>query len=123
MISVRSLGGSVGLAIYNAISNNTLSDNLGRKVAAAVLPLGLPSTSIEPLIQGLMSDNETTLSNIDGASPSIIGQAGNAIQDAYTISFRYVWIAAGCFTVVAVMGKMVFAIPITIGFSITKDFM
>lgn len=53
MISTRSFGGSVGLAIYNAILTDKLSKNLGSKIAAAVLPLGLPQESLGPFIGAL----------------------------------------------------------------------
>jgi hypothetical protein len=46
MISVRSLGGTIGLALYNAIFNGVLAQNLEPRIAAATLPLGLPKTSL-----------------------------------------------------------------------------
>lgn len=38
-----------------------------------------------------------------GITPQIIGAGVGALFDAYALAFRYVWVAAGCFTVVAVI--------------------
>lgn len=103
MISVRSLGGSVGLAIYNAIFNHSLEANLAPKIAAATLPFGLPKTSLGPLISALTASDLTAVSKIPGVTPTIIGAAVSALKDAFTIAFRYVWVAAACFSAVAVM--------------------
>src|SRR2546423_6435174 len=106
MISVRSLGGAVGLAIYDAVFNHGVAANLGSKVAAATLPLGLPSASIGPLIAGLTSGDLAAVGRVTGATPKIITAAVLALQEAFVIAFRYVWIAAGCFTLVALLGTL-----------------
>src|SRR5271170_2576647 len=103
MISVRSLGGAVGLAIYNAVFNHGVSANLGSKVAAATLPLGLPLSSLGPLIVSLTSGNSAAANRVPGATLDIIQAGGLAVQEAFVIAFRYVWISAGCFTLVALV--------------------
>jgi hypothetical protein len=108
MISVRSLGGAVGLAIYNAVFNHGIATNLGSKVAAATLPLGLPSTSIGPLIASLTSGNAAAAERVPGVTLAIIKAAVLALQEAFVIAFRYVWIAAGAFTLVAFAGTVPF---------------
>lgn len=105
MISVRSLGGTVGLAIYNAIFNGTLTQHLASKIAAATLPLGLPETSLGPLIGALTAHNSTALAGIPGASPDIVGAGAGALLDAFSMAFRNVWIAAGAFAFVALIGE------------------
>jgi hypothetical protein len=104
MISVRSLGGTIGLAIYNAIFNSSLSRNLASKIAAATLPLGLPATSLGPFIGALAANNVTALGEITRGDTAIIGAGAGALLDAYAVAFRNVWIAAGAFAFLAVLG-------------------
>ena len=124
MISVRSLGGSIGLAIckfqYNIYSIDThlifkpdnavftakFTSNLGPKIAGAVLPLGLPPTSLPALIGSLAANNQTALPLIPGVTPEIIGAGVGGLFEAYSIGFRFVWISAGCFTVIAAVRKL-----------------
>jgi hypothetical protein len=106
MISVRSLGGAVGLAIYEAVFNHGITTNLGSKVAAATIPLGLPSTSVGPLIVSLTSGDAAAAEQVPGATLAIIKAAALAVQEAFVIAFRYVWIAAGAFTLVALAGTV-----------------
>ena len=103
MISVRSLGGSVGLAIYNAIFTHALSTNLASKVPAVVLPLGLPPSSIGLFIGDMTSGQSDALNNIPGITGPIIQAGGNAVLEAFSVAFRYVWITAGCFTFIALI--------------------
>ena len=105
MISVRSLGGAVGLAIYSAVFNHGVAANLGSKVVAATLPLGLPPASLGPLIVGLTSGGPAAAEGVSGVTPAIIKAAVLALQEAFVITFRYVWLAAGCFAFVALVGR------------------
>ncbi|KAK0129671.1 hypothetical protein ONS96_000234 [Cadophora gregata f. sp. sojae] len=105
LIGVRSLGGSIGLAIYNAIFTGKFSGNLGSKIAGAVLPLGLPPSSLPDFIGALAHSDTASLPGIPGVTPEIIGAGVGGLFEAFSIGFRYVWVAAGCFTVVAAIGK------------------
>ena len=107
MISMRSLGGSVGLAIYTAIFTHSLGSNLAPKIAAAAVPLGLPASSLGGLIGALAANNNTAVALVPGISPAIIGASVNALKDAYAVSFRWVWVAAACFSAVAVLRKCI----------------
>lgn len=102
---VRSLGGSIGLSIVNAIFASGLSDNLTPKVTKAVVPLGLPMTSIGPLIGALSSGNITLVENVPGVNPGIISAAGIAIKQAYAIGFRNVFICGAAFMTLGIMRK------------------
>lgn len=119
MIGMRSLGASIGLAIcksshsdlnnanflVNAVFTAKFSTNLGPKIAGAVLPLGLPVTSLPQLIGDLANSNTTDLPNIKGITPEIIGAGVGGLFEAFTLGFRYVWVAAGVFMFVAAIGK------------------
>ncbi|KAK5049568.1 hypothetical protein LTR84_004497 [Exophiala bonariae] len=105
MISVRSLGGAVGLAIYTAAFNSKLSETAGKKIANAVLPLGLPSSSLSLLILDILTGNIGGLPDIPGISPQIIQAGVLAFQQAFAESIRAVWITAACFTAAALVGE------------------
>lgn len=105
VITVRSLGGTVGLAVNNAIFNSALSTEIPAKIAAATLPLGLPPSSLGMLIGALTSGDEASLAHVPGATPQIIGAAGQGLVSAYGVGFRNCYIAACCFTAVAVVGQ------------------
>lgn len=102
-VAMRNLGGAIALAIYNAIFTHNLSQNIARKVPEAVLPLGLPLSSLEPFIADLLAGNRIALSKIPGITGTIIAAGGHAIREAYSVAFRYVWIAAACFSAVGVV--------------------
>ena len=111
VIAVRSLGGTVGLAINNAIFNSALSTEIPKRIAAAVLPLGLPPSSLGMLIGALAGNDQALLAHVPGATPQIIGAAAQALVQAYGIGFRNCWIAGCCFAAVAVVGKFT-ALPL-----------
>ena len=94
---IRSFGGSIGLAIINAIFAGSLSRNMVPKVTRAVIPLDLPETSIGPLIGALSSGNVALLDKIPGVNSDIIAAAGLAIKQAYVVGFRNVFICGAAF--------------------------
>ncbi|KAB5549530.1 major facilitator superfamily domain-containing protein [Coniochaeta sp. 2T2.1] len=104
--SVRSLGGTIGLAINNAIVNSALSAHLGPKVAGATLPLGLPASSLGDLIPGLLAGDPAALAAVPGVTPEILGAGGLAVRETFVIAFRNVWIAAAAFIVVALVASL-----------------
>lgn len=101
LITTRSLGASIALAMYNAIFSKTLSSGLNDRVPAAVLPLGLPPTSIGPLIGALTSGQTYGIMDIPGVNAEIVAAAGHAVHESFLVAFRFIWITAACFTAVA----------------------
>ena len=110
VISFRSLGGSVGLAINNAIFSSTLSTSLPQKIAEAALPLGLPPASLPGFIGALAAGDVTAAEQVPGVTPQIVGAGVGALRDASSIAFRNVWIAASCFTAIAIIGEYRFTV-------------
>ena len=53
------------------------------------------------MIDGLMSHNTTALAGIPGATNEIIAAGLYGMKEGYILGFRYVWVAAGCFTALA----------------------
>ncbi|KAK6073549.1 siderophore iron transporter [Seiridium cupressi] len=100
IISVRSLGGTVALAIYNALFTDEMK-HLGEKIAEAVIPDGLSPDALGDFIAALSGRNETALESIPGVTPQIISAGAQAILDTYVQAFRHVWITAACFVALA----------------------
>lgn len=82
VIVIRAFGSTLGLAINNALFNSALSTEIPKKVAAAVLPLGLPIESLGMLIGALATNDQALLAEIPGITPTIIGAAANALTRA-----------------------------------------
>lgn len=99
----------------NAILSGNLNKNLGANIAGAVLPLGLPETSLGDLITALANQDTAALLAVPGISPDIISAAVGALKSTYSVAFRWVWVAAGSFTVVAAIGKYIAASDDMIG--------
>ncbi|KAI4603609.1 hypothetical protein KJ359_003425 [Pestalotiopsis sp. 9143b] len=104
VISVRSLGGTVALAIFNALFLDETS-HLRENIAAAAVSAGLPSSKVGQLVAALSTQNETALASIPGATPQVIGAGADALFVTYLAAFRHVWIAAACFVAVAAIGQ------------------
>ena len=107
MISIRALGGSVGLAIYQAIFTHEISSNLGPKVAKAVLPLDFPASSLSQFIPALINHDDAALKSIPGVTPDVIQAGVGAVMQTFVIAFRYVWVTAGCISFVAMIGESI----------------
>lgn len=105
VLAVRNLGGTVGLAIYNAVFNHCINANMAPKIADATVPLGLPENSLGAFISALTANNATALAGIPGVTETIIAAGGRAVEDTYVIAFRYVWVTAGAFSFCALIGK------------------
>lgn len=88
-------------------------------IVEAVLPLGLPESSLGEFIGDLANNNSTALGTVQGVTPQIIGAGVGALFDAYALAFRYVWIAAGCFTVAAVICESEYLHHFSIGIIVT----
>jgi hypothetical protein len=53
----------------------------------------------------LAANNQTALGSVPGITPEIIGAGVGGLFDAYSLGFRFVWVAAGCFTALAAICK------------------
>lgn len=105
IISVRSLGGTIGIAIYTALFNDQLN-RIGDNVAAAVLPKGLSPDALPQFIGALSAHNQTALMAVPGVTPEIIGAGATALVDTFINGFSHVWIAASCFVGLAAIAAV-----------------
>ena len=106
IVAARCFGGTIGLAVNNALYNSTLNSELPKQVAEATVPLGLPTSSLPGLIVALTTQNEELLANVEGLTPTILTAASSAVLKAFEMTFRNCWIAAACFCVPAAIGKL-----------------
>lgn len=114
MTASRSFGGAIGLAINNAVFRNTLSSNLGSKIAAAVSPLGFPAQELPELIPALLSGNPSVLAKLPHITPQIIVAGVQGLKEAYTAAFHNAWIVGTSFAAVGVIGQYPISSPTTI---------
>ncbi|RDW81826.1 MFS general substrate transporter-22 [Coleophoma cylindrospora] len=105
IISVRSLGATIGIAIYNSVfisATQRLEGNVSKAIAAA----GLPQTSIEKFVADLLAQNTSSLSQVFGVNQDIIQAGLGALKDTYSAGFRNVWCTAAAFTVLALVASV-----------------
>lgn len=100
VISVRSLGGTIALAIYQTVSVSQIN-NLADNIAAAALSAGLPPSDIEDFIPAIVSKNTTALAAIPGVPENIINAGLVAYDNTFVMGFRYVWVTSSCFVFLA----------------------
>ncbi|OQV03057.1 hypothetical protein CLAIMM_08155 [Cladophialophora immunda] len=94
MATSRGVGVTMGTAIYTTIFTGKLTGLLPQRIAEAVLPLGLPETSLPLLIHDLVSSDTEALAEVPGINPPIISAAVTGMKTGYLNSFRFVWITA-----------------------------
>ncbi|RVX74921.1 hypothetical protein B0A52_01198 [Exophiala mesophila] len=100
---IRSLGVTLGVAIYTAIFHSRITNLLPAKVTEAALQNGLPDSSVLEFIMALMAQNPDLLAAVPGITPEIIAAGTQALREAYLGSFRSVWIATSCFSAVSII--------------------
>lgn len=105
MLAIRAAGGTVGLAIYNAVFNAALSANLAPKISQAALSHGLPASSLPKLIDGLVHENYAAVQSVPGITPPIIEASVVALKEAFNLGFRNIYITALASGVLALVGR------------------
>lgn len=86
----RSLGGSVGIAIFNTVLNSYANNHLGSQVSAAAIQNGFTATYMEELIPAVVGN---ALGAPD-AFADIPGGVSSAVQSATLFAFREVYTQA-----------------------------
>ncbi|KAL1845191.1 hypothetical protein VTK73DRAFT_940 [Phialemonium thermophilum] len=102
ILCVRSLGGAIGLGVYNAMFVDKMN-RLGDNVASAVLPMGLDPQDLGAFIGALTAQDDGALFRIPHVTGPMVGAAGQALLDTYASAFRDVWITASCLAAVAMI--------------------
>lgn len=103
LIAARTLGGTIGYAVALVIYENLASTRIGNYLAEAVIPLGLPPSSIGQFIGAYMSHDFAGLAQIPGVNGQIMGAGIDAIKRAQAKCYAIVWAAYTPATVIAII--------------------
>lgn len=87
----RNIGPAFANAFYLTIIRSRVSATLAKRVAGAVLPLGLPMASLPALLMAIASQNQAALLKVPGITPTIIEMAILETQLTYAAAFRIVY--------------------------------
>ncbi|KAK4057264.1 hypothetical protein OIO90_001761 [Microbotryomycetes sp. JL221] len=109
VISIRTLGGVVGLAIADAIFGSLTNSQIPDAIAKTAVSMGLPPQSIGPLIVSFFSHSDP--STVPGATGPIIGAAFTAAKEVQAHGYKIVWFAFLPGTVIAAVVCALFHNP------------
>jgi hypothetical protein len=99
--SLKQVSGTIATAIYVAILEARIKQELVPNVAPAALGAGLPETNIPQLLQAIAAGTSSALEAVPGMTDQIAAAVGAALQTAYANSFRTVYLATIAFGGVA----------------------
>uniref|UniRef100_A0A0K3CG63 FGENESH: predicted gene_7.169 protein n=1 Tax=Rhodotorula toruloides TaxID=5286 RepID=A0A0K3CG63_RHOTO len=102
----RALGGVVAVACYNAVSKTKIAALVGPRLAAAVTPLGFPSSELAGLVHAAQlsgAEGVAALKELKGATPAVIKAVQLAMRQVYADSYRWVWVIAAPVALIAIV--------------------
>ncbi|KAI6780835.1 siderophore iron transporter [Emericellopsis cladophorae] len=105
IISVRSLGGTIGIAIYNALFQDQMRHQ-PRNIGTAAVATGLEPEYVPDFITALTAHNRTALDAVSTITDKIIDVGNVAYLDTYVVAFRHVWVTGGAFVVLALVASI-----------------
>jgi MFS family permease len=100
--TARGLGGAIGATIINQIYAAKTKKYLPPPILDRVLPLGIPLTSLEPLIVALAGNNVEGILDIPGVTPEILKAAFAGVEEGASEALKWVWIAMLPFAVLGI---------------------
>jgi Fungal trichothecene efflux pump (TRI12) len=105
-LSIRTVGGSVGTAIYSNILKTKLVRNLPKYVASYAIAAGLPPSSARPFVELFLTapQNLTTpagAAEVPGLTAAVLQGATIGSRWAYAESLKYVWYTSLPFGILA----------------------
>ena len=109
VISIRTLGGVVGLAIAEAIYGAMTNSQIPDAIAKTAMSMGLPPQSLGPLIVSFFSHSDP--SKVPGATRPIIGAAFQAAKEVQAHGYKIVWFSFLPGTVIAALVCILFHNP------------
>ncbi|KAF2653605.1 MFS general substrate transporter [Lophiostoma macrostomum CBS 122681] len=98
----RFAGGAIAISVYSTILTNTLTTWMARLIPAAVLPLGLPESSLVALMTAL-PQGSAALAKVPGITTDIMVAAGGALQQSYVHALRVTALSSLSFGIVAII--------------------
>ncbi|KIW80208.1 hypothetical protein Z517_06823 [Fonsecaea pedrosoi CBS 271.37] len=104
----RYMGGSTGTAIYLTIYENKVKTLIPKRVAAAALAAGLPSSSL-PSFLGVLTGatHQPSLMAIPGVTTAIVETSTLAMKNASREAFKYVWLTSIPFGAIALICALI----------------
>ncbi len=86
-----------------AILTNEVKDNTVKDVVPALVKAGLPASSVEGLLTALNSGSTAAIDAVPGVTKKILAVAGVTLKEAYSESFKIVFLATIPFGVIALV--------------------
>jgi hypothetical protein len=90
MGGIRTGISAIASSMYSSVLATESAKYIPQKVAPAALAAGLPPSSLPALFQSITLGD---LSTVPGISTEIIAATGAAVKEAYTLSFRTVYLS------------------------------
>lgn len=92
-LAIRTIGGSIGYAIYYNVFIRRLTPRLPEYVATYAIQAGLPLESAEAFVGALLAAPDS-LTQIPGVTPAIIQAGAMGSRWAYAEALKYVWLVS-----------------------------
>lgn len=89
MGAIRTGLSAIATSMYSSILATESAKYIPQKVIPAATAAGLPESSLTSLLSSITLGD---FSRVPGISPEIIAATGAAVQDAYAVSFRTVYL-------------------------------
>ena len=90
-------------AIYVAIFTARLTNDLPAAVVPSVEAAGLPSSSVPALFVAVTNGTAAALNDVPGINKVILAALGDAIKNAYSSSFKVVYLSSLAFGGVSII--------------------
>jgi hypothetical protein len=101
--AIRSAAGAIATAMYSSILTSESSRHLPNYVGPAAIEAGLPESSVPALLAGLSTG---TFSDVEGITAGITAAAQEAARNAYSISYRTVFLCTLPFGVILLIASV-----------------
>jgi hypothetical protein len=86
--SVRSIGGSVAVTIYTSIMMNTVKEDSGPRIGAAIHYADVPPSSLPPLVKLLVGGRPHDALKLPGVNQKVLDVAATALKWSWTLAFK-----------------------------------
>jgi hypothetical protein len=101
-LAIRTVGGSIGYAIYFNVFINKLTPKLPAYIGEYAVAAGLPVESAEAFVGALLTAPES-VAQVPGVTPEVLQAAAMGSRWAYAESMKWVWISTIPFGVLAIV--------------------
>lgn len=103
LLSMRSVGGSVSVAVFTTILRNRLQNTIPKVVGSAAVKAGLPGDQIAALSRGVITG---TWAKLPGLSAEVVEAVSETIPVAWLQASKTVYLAAIGFGVIGIAASL-----------------